>query len=165
MNTKHCAVLVSLIGMCGVAQAATTCPIKPIHNHGPFITFGAFTGHLISTDDSNSSRSWEGPLVITQPSGTTCSVETGIFAASFFLAGSYYLYATVFSGSEANLILIDARNCTVPWVSTQFVGDPTLSKGNIFQYHEAKPIRIGTNRLPVVVPGSEQGATTKTKHE
>jgi hypothetical protein len=149
MNRKHLALLAALVGTLGYAQAAAVCPIKPIHNHGPFIKFGMFKGHLISPDDPASAAAWEGPLVITQPSGTTCSVKTGIFDASFFQAGSHFLYATIYSGSEANQILIDARDCSLPWVSPQFTGDPHLTNHNSFQYHEAAPVKIGANCMPV----------------
>ena len=142
---------IMLSGALNAALAAPVCPVKTIHNQGPYIKFGTFTGHLISPDDPDSSSAWEGPLVISQPSGKTCTVRTGIFAPPFFMAGSHFLYVTIFSGSEANQLLVDARTCNVPWISPQFVGDPRLANGNTFTYREAKPVKIGANCLPVGV--------------
>jgi hypothetical protein len=144
---KLIAVSCAILGLAANAAAAS-CPIVEIQNHGAFISFGGFKGHLISDSDPGNSTAWEGPLIITNASGATCSAEISIISAPFFLAGSHDLYVTTYSGSENVLYLVDANNCDVLWSSPEFTGDPKLTNGNTFTYLDAKPTKIENDCMP-----------------
>jgi hypothetical protein len=137
----------ALTALAGNAGAAT-CPIVPIQNHGAFISFGAFKGHLISDSDPGNSTAWEGPLIITNPSGKSCSAEISIISPPFFFAGSHDLYVTTYSGSENVQYLVDANTCNILWSSPQFTGDPKLTNGDSFTYLDARPVKIDPTCLP-----------------
>lgn len=121
---------------------AASCPVIQVKNHGPYLSFGAFKGHLISDSDPNSSTAWEGPLVIRSPNGKSCEADISIISPPFFFAGTHYLYVTTYSGSENTQYLVDANNCQITWSSPQFTGDQSLRHGNMFIYLDAKPVRI-----------------------
>jgi len=144
---KFVALCLALSALAGNAAAAT-CPIIPIQNHGAFINFGAFKGHLISDSDPGNSTAWEGPLIITNPSGASCSAEISIISPPFFMAGSHDLYVTTYSGSENVQYLVDANTCSILWSSPQFTGDPKLINDNTFTYLDAKPTKIENNCIP-----------------
>lgn len=154
-SLKICVLSFVLVAQSAAAQAA--CAVKEITNQGDYLTFSGYSVHLMSGDDDpqSDSTAWQGPVIVTSPKGETCSTDIAIISAPFFLAGSHYLYVTSYSGSLFFQDVLNVDDCSNPWhKSGSFAGPPHLTKGDMFTYPDAAPVKIGPNCLPLETTAS-----------
>ncbi|MGH7071414.1 MAG: hypothetical protein ACREFO_15560 [Acetobacteraceae bacterium] len=130
IKARSPALAVALLGYTVAAQTCNYLPVKP--GSGKFNT-GEVTVDLGQADDPTHPGAWQGPIIITQADGASCTVapEGGIVEQPIYHDGRHFL-VTTYSGSNRVVYAIDAKSCRVLWHSHPFAGEARLH-GNDLQ--------------------------------
>lgn len=101
-------------------------------------------------DDPKAPRAWQGPIKITSAGKTACTVsdDVAIVERPLSLIQGRLLYVTTYSGSEAQVYVVDAATCAVKWTSPRFEGAPRIMAGAL-TLPSHRPIKVGADGLPV----------------
>lgn len=134
----------------GAALASSTGrAFVQIVPHGSAAEAGGYRLDLGEYDDPKAPRAWQGPMRITSAANTSCTVsgDVAIVERPLSLVQGHLLYVTTYSGSEAQVHVVDARTCAVKWTSPGFVGSPGMTAGAlVLPGHRA--LKVGADGLP-----------------
>ncbi|WP_266160036.1 hypothetical protein [Dyella silvatica] len=149
MKTSHLfnhAMRLSLFLASGTA-IATECPYHPLDPGTGTVSVGPATVHFGAGDHAEKPSAWIGPLRITQPGGTSCTVDpdVSIMERPMYSDGEHMLVST-YSGSLRIVYAIDLATCAVVWKSDAFAGALALHGQ---QLHMAKHVvKLGPHCVP-----------------
>ncbi len=115
----------------------------------PSAEAGSYHLDLGEPDDPKTPRAWQGPIRITSAGKTGCTVseDVAIVEKPLSMAQGHLLYVTTYSGSEAQVYVVDAATCAVRWTSPGFVGAPRITAG-ILTLPGHRPVEVGADGLP-----------------
>ena len=143
-----------ILGSIVVAGAALASGARPafvqVIPHGSSVEAGSYHLDLGEPDDPKAPRAWQGPIRITSAGKTGCTVsgDVAIVERPLSLVQGHLLYVTTYSGSEAQVYVVDAQTCAVKWTSPSFAGAPRIMAGAL-TLPGHRPIRVGADGLPV----------------
>ena len=146
--------LLSVLGsaaVIGSALASGTAPaFVQVIPHGSSAEAGGYHLDLGEPNDAKTPRAWQGPIRITSAGRAACTVseDVAIVERPLSLVRGHLLYVTTYSGSEAQVYVVDAQNCAVEWTSPSFVGAPRFTVGTL-ALPGHRPIKVGSNGLPM----------------
>lgn len=132
-----CAIGLLLLGSSAFAQTCNYTPLEPYLSKA---IAGNVSFDFGEEDDANNPQAWQGPLVISQNNGASCTVspDVGILERPFYHDGRRLLLTT-YSGSNKTIFVIDIATCRVLWRSKPFT-DSVSIKDNMLQ--------LGGKRIP-----------------
>ena len=139
------------IVVAGAALASGTGPaLVQVIPHGSSAEAGRYHLDLGEPDDPKTPRAWQGPIKITSDgkAGCTVSDDVAIVERPLSLIQGRLLYVTTYSGSEAQVYVVDAQTCAVKWTSPKFIGTPRIAVGTI-RLPGHRPVKVGADGLPV----------------
>ena len=151
------AVKTSVLGLLGgvvlagaALESGTGMAFVQIIPQGASAEAGGYHLDLGEPDDPEAPRAWQGPIRITSAGNTGCTVseDVAIVEKPLSLAGGRLLYVTTYSGSEAQVYVVDAQTCAVKWASPSFVGIPRITTGTL-ALPGHRPFKVGADGLPV----------------
>ena len=134
----------------GSAFASGHAPtMRSLDPHGSTATVAGYTIDLGEPDDPKSPRAWQGPIRITQAGKTGCTVsdDVAIVEKPLKLMADHLLYVTTYSGSESKLYVVDAKDCSVRWTSSSFIGRPSIGS-TALTLPGADRLRIDPDGMP-----------------
>jgi hypothetical protein len=93
---------------------AQTCNYTPLEPYLSKATAGNVSFDFGEEDDRNNLQAWQGPLVINQHNGASCTVspDVGILERPFYQDGKHLL-VTTYSGSNKTVFMIDITSCRI----------------------------------------------------
>lgn len=99
-------------------------------------------------DNANNSQAWQGPLVINQNNGSSCTVssDVSVLERPFYQDGKNLL-VTTYSGSNKKIFIIDIAACRVLWRSRPFTGEVSMTR-DVLQLGKEK-VGFDTNCIPI----------------
>ncbi len=150
VKTSVLGVLAGVV-LAGAALASGTgMAFVQIIPQGASAEAGGYHLDLGGPDDPEAPRAWQGPIRITSAGNAGCTVSenVAIVERPLSLAGGRLLYVTTYSGSEAQVYVVDAQTCAVKWTSPNFVGIPRITTGTL-ALPGHRPFKVGADGLPV----------------
>ena len=127
--------VLGVLGVIVIAGSALASDAGPafvqVIPHGSSVEAGSYHLDLGEPDDLKAPRAWQGPIKITSAGKTGCTVseDVAIVERPLSLIQGRLLYVTTYSGSEAQVYVVDAATCAVKWTSPRFVGAPRIMAG------------------------------------
>ena len=149
--------MIALLTVSGPAIAAP-CALLPVTTWYNTIFAGPYRLQFDDHDPPGPhGYSWvtNTAMRILRPDGTSCMADpnVGIVTLPIYIATDHYLYIDTYTGGDAYLYVVDARNCTTRWQSPDLYGLGFGRTDSGFYLPSVGWLSIGPDCLPGKITG------------